>query len=136
MGGKQRALNEVTLYEVENFTKRFGMCERLELAVKYIVYYSLNRNSLLGKDSLRFAIKELSKESTQNRSVEFTKFLKKLRVDHGETQRDMATRIGICPSILSRIEVHHDCVPVDFFERVCDAYSLTPEKANEFKQTF
>lgn len=60
------------------------------------------------------------------------KFLVSLRSDNGnESILDMATKLGISESYLSRIERGLRVIPENFYEVIVEKYKLDDKKANE-----
>ena len=63
--------------------------------------------------------------------TEYGKFLKKLRVDVGETRAEMAEKLGISAVYLSFIENGSRGIPLTFSADVWEKYHLTPEQTKE-----
>lgn len=57
-------------------------------------------------------------------ATEYGKFLKKLRIDNDKTIAKMAKDLKITPSYLSAIESGERVIPVDFTDKVSEAYNL------------
>lgn len=52
--------------------------------------------------------------------------MRKLRIDKGETQKDMANTMGISSTYISMIERGTRPAPDGFVEKLADRYKLTP----------
>lgn len=59
------------------------------------------------------------------RRTELGRAIVKLRTDRGLTQRELAARLQVDPSYLSRIEGGHVGIPSDFTDRLVDALGLS-----------
>lgn len=66
----------------------------------------------------------------------FGKFLKKLRIDHNELQKDMAEKIGITGSYLSLIELGKRNIPKDAVSKIIKHYNLTDNQKLELKKLY
>ena len=53
------------------------------------------------------------------------KFLRDIRINHGELLLHMAEKLGMGPSELSAIEIGYAAVPEDFYTLVCRKYDLS-----------
>ena len=58
--------------------------------------------------------------------TEFGALLRRIRVDKQETQKSMATTLGVSTSYLSMIELGKRPIPNGFVEKVSNKYSLAP----------
>lgn len=67
--------------------------------------------------------------------TEFGKYLRKLRIDRGETMRDMAKNIGVSASFLSVVETGKKRIPETLVYRIQSAYSLSPSQVADLKQS-
>lgn len=67
--------------------------------------------------------------------TELGKFLRKLRIDRGETMRDMAKKIGVSTSFLSVVETGKKPIPENFICRIQSAYTFTSSQIAELKQS-
>lgn len=63
----------------------------------------------------------------------FGKFLRKLRVDHGSTLREMALKLDISSGYLSAIELGKRAVPGDLVYKLQINYELSDKESNEIK---
>ncbi|MCX4353894.1 MAG: helix-turn-helix transcriptional regulator [Lachnospiraceae bacterium] len=63
-----------------------------------------------------------------------TIFLKKLRIDHGETLKNMAEKIGVTSSFLSLVETGKRRLPDELCEKIVEQYELPPEQQKELYQ--
>lgn len=59
------------------------------------------------------------------------KFLRKLRIDHGEILRDMADRLGVSSAFLSAVENGKKKMPDAWLPKFERLYSLTAEQLEE-----
>ena len=58
---------------------------------------------------------------------DFRKELRKLRVDHDDTLKSMASKLGISSSQASNIELGRRKVPEDYISKISDVYNLSDE---------
>ena len=63
--------------------------------------------------------------------TEYGKFLKKLRIDVGETRAQMAKRLGVSSVYLSFIENGTRDIPLALTANIWETYHLTPEQTKE-----
>lgn len=61
----------------------------------------------------------------------FGKFVAKLRIDHSETQLDMAKKLGVTASYLSAVELGKREVPPEWIHSLSSLYELTPSQKVE-----
>ena len=54
--------------------------------------------------------------------TEVGRFLRKLRIDHGEILKDMADKLDVTVSYLSAVENGKRHMPSEWNERICDDY--------------
>nr|DAL98045.1 MAG TPA: helix-turn-helix domain protein [Caudoviricetes sp.] len=59
-------------------------------------------------------------------TTSYGKALRKIRIDHDEILRDMATKLGITSAYLSAIENGKRSVPTDLTMQVSEIYKLSP----------
>lgn len=64
--------------------------------------------------------------------TETGKFLRKLRIDRSEKQKDMADRLNVSVSFLSAVETGKKKMPTLWEKRICDIYELTNKQKREF----
>ncbi len=64
--------------------------------------------------------------------TEAGKFLRKLRIDRSEKQKDMADRLDVSVSFLSAVETGKKKMPALWEKRICDMYKLTDKQKCEF----
>ncbi len=64
----------------------------------------------------------------------FGKFLRKLRIDHGELLRDMATTLGVSPAFLSAVENGKRNVPNDWVAQLTVHYDLNATTQTALQQ--
>lgn len=64
--------------------------------------------------------------------TETGKFLRKLRIDRSEKQKDMADRLNVSVSFLSAVETGKKKMPSLWKTRICDIYELTDTQKCEF----
>lgn len=67
----------------------------------------------------------------EKQTSEICKFLKKLRTDIGETQRDMPIRLGVSSTFLSAIENQRKKIPLEWYHKLCEMYSLNDKQKCE-----
>ena len=60
------------------------------------------------------------------------RFLRKLRIDHGELLKDMAGKLNVTVSFLSAVENGKKRMPSQWNARICDLYGLTASQRMEF----
>ncbi len=65
-------------------------------------------------------------------ATETGKFLRKLRIDKSEKQKDMADRLDVSVSFLSAVETGKKNMPALWEKRICDIYELTGKQKHEF----
>lgn len=66
--------------------------------------------------------------------TEFGKYLRKLRIDHGEVLMDMAKHFGVTASFLSAVEVGKKNVPVSWPSQIVRIYGLTSSEEKYLTQ--
>jgi HTH-type transcriptional regulator, competence development regulator len=64
----------------------------------------------------------------------FGKFCRKLRIDHSELLKDMATKLGVTSSYLSAVENGKRKVPQDWVGKISTLYSLNSDEQKELSQ--
>lgn len=62
------------------------------------------------------------------------KFLRKLRIDVGETLRDMADKLCVSSAFLSAVENGKKKMPESWFAKIESMYNLTSEQMDEFRK--
>lgn len=67
--------------------------------------------------------------------TEFGKFLRKLRVEESESNKDMAKRIGISAAALSYIERGQKTIPIKVVNSIASEYQLTKEQELKLRQS-
>ena len=60
------------------------------------------------------------------------KFLRKIRIDHGEVLKDMADKLGVTASFLSAVETGKKRMPSSWNSTICVLYNLSAEQSAEF----
>ena len=60
------------------------------------------------------------------------KFLRKIRIDHGEVLKDMADKLGVTASYLSAVETGKKRMPSSWNNRMCELYDFNQEQTAEF----
>lgn len=60
------------------------------------------------------------------------KFLRKIRIDHGEVLKDMADKLGVTASYLSAVETGKKRMPSSWNSRICELYDFDQKQAAEF----
>ena len=61
------------------------------------------------------------------------RFLRKLRIDHGEILKDMADALGVSSAFLSAVENGKKKMPEGWIEKLKSIYSFTAEQAEELQ---
>lgn len=64
------------------------------------------------------------------------KMLKTIRVNCGETQKAMAEKMGVYPSILCNIENGKVAMPIEILRGLFQNYDLSDEDKSELKRIF
>lgn len=64
--------------------------------------------------------------------TETGKFLRKLRIDRSEKQKDMADKLDVSVAFLSAVETGKKKMPASWINRICDIYGLTNKQRREF----
>lgn len=67
--------------------------------------------------------------------TEFGKFCRKLRVDHDETQQDIANYLGVTTAYLSTVEHGKRNISEKIVDKLISRYNLSGAKLNRFKST-
>ena len=67
--------------------------------------------------------------------TEFGKFCRKLRVDHDETQQDIADYLGVTTAYLSTVEHGKRNISEKIVDKLISRYNLSGAKLNQFKST-
>lgn len=67
--------------------------------------------------------------------TEFGKFCRKLRVDHDETQQDIANYLGVTTAYLSTVEHGKRNISEKIVDKLISRYNLSGAKLNQFKST-
>lgn len=60
------------------------------------------------------------------------RFLRKLRIDHGEILKNMADKLGVTVSFLSAVENGKKRMPTAWNMRICTLYSLDEQQQADF----
>lgn len=60
----------------------------------------------------------------------FGKALRKLRIDHNEVLRDMASRLEVSASFVSAVESGKKKIPSTWIQKLTELYSLSSEETN------
>ncbi len=60
--------------------------------------------------------------------TELGKFLRKLRIDHGEILYNMATKLGVSISFLSSVETGKKNMPSEWIDKLSVLYSLSDDQ--------
>lgn len=60
------------------------------------------------------------------------KFLRKLRIDHGEILKNMAEKLNVTASFLSAVENGKKSMPTNWNNQICDLYHLDEVQQIEF----
>jgi len=63
----------------------------------------------------------------------FGKALRKLRIDQGETQMDVARALGVSVAFLSAVETGRKAAPTDMIEALINHFGLDEESANDLR---
>ena len=67
--------------------------------------------------------------------TEFGKFCRKLRIDHNETQQDIANYLGVTTAYLSTVEHGKRNISEKLVDKLISRYNLSGAKLNQFKST-
>ena len=62
------------------------------------------------------------------------KFLRKLRIDHGEILKDMSEKLEVTVSFLSAVENGKKKMPSTWNKKICDLYQLDVEQREAFTE--
>ena len=62
------------------------------------------------------------------------KFLRILRIQHGEILKNMADRLGVSSAFLSGVENGKKKMPASWFERLRELYELDDQQAEELRK--
>lgn len=65
-------------------------------------------------------------------TTETGKFLRKLRIDRNEKQKDMAEKLDVSVAFLSAVETGKKKMPASWISHICDIYRLTDRQRREF----
>lgn len=65
--------------------------------------------------------------------TQFGKFIRKLRIDHGELLKEMADKLKVTSSYLSAVETGKRNVPQDWLEKIVSLYQLDSEQTSELR---
>lgn len=68
--------------------------------------------------------------------TKFGKFCRKLRTDKGELLYDMATKLGVSPSFLSKVENGKKKPPIEWEEIIINEYGLSGTELEDFREAF
>ena len=60
------------------------------------------------------------------------RFLRKLRIDHGEILKDMAEKLEVTVSFLSAVENGKKKMPAAWNKKICDLYQLDVDQRDAF----
>lgn len=63
----------------------------------------------------------------------FGKEIRKLRVDHEQTQKDLAILLGVSPAFLSAVEVGKKQVPKNWTEKIAGIYQLSQRQTERLQ---
>lgn len=63
----------------------------------------------------------------------FGKFIRKLRIDHGELLKEMADKLNVTSSYLSAVETGKRNVPQEWPEKITQLYQLNSEQCSELR---
>ena len=64
----------------------------------------------------------------------FGKEVRKLRIDHDITLKDLADRIGVTSTFVSAVEAGRKSIPPNFVQKVVAAMDLGPKEAAELRR--
>ena len=68
--------------------------------------------------------------------TKFGKFCRKLRIDRGELLYDMASKLGVSSSFLSKVENGKKKPPVEWERMIIDAYNIVGADLDIFQEAF
>lgn len=66
-------------------------------------------------------------------TTSFGKEIRKLRVDHDQTQKDLAKLLGVSPAFLSAVEVGKKQVPKNWTEKIARIYQLSQRQTERLQ---
>lgn len=66
-------------------------------------------------------------------TTSFGKEIRKLRVDHDQTQKDLAKLLGVSPAFLSAVEVGKKQVPKNWTEKIAEIYRLSQRQTERLQ---
>ena len=66
--------------------------------------------------------------------TQFGVFLKKLRLNNKELMKDMAEKLDVSPSFLSKVENGKEDIPDVWYKKIIDLYNLNDKEKDELKQ--
>jgi transcriptional regulator with XRE-family HTH domain len=64
--------------------------------------------------------------------TEFGRYLRKLRIDHGELIKDMAEKLGVTASYVSAVETGKRNIPANWVDTIAELYNLDFIQKQEF----
>lgn len=76
----------------------------------------------------------MQSKTGMNNVTEFGYVLRQIRLDQGELLKDMANRIGVEPSYLSRIERGGRNAPMSWLHKIVNEYQLSDTIADTLKR--
>ena len=66
-------------------------------------------------------------------TTSFGKEIRKLRIDHEQTQKDLAKLLGVSPAFLSAVEVGKKQVPKNWTEMIAKIYQLSQRQTERLQ---
>lgn len=67
--------------------------------------------------------------------TQFGRFCKKLRIDYGEVMADMASKLGVSPAFLSKVENGKKKPPRDWEAKISELYNLSSNQKKELEES-
>lgn len=68
--------------------------------------------------------------------TKFGKFCRKLRIDRGELLYDMASKLGVSSSFLSKVENGKKKPPVEWEQIIISKYGISGKELEDFQEAF
>lgn len=65
--------------------------------------------------------------------TDFGRFLRKIRIDHGEILKEMADKLGVTASYLSAIETGKRAIPEKWGNIIAEMYNLNEEEKRQLR---
>lgn len=66
--------------------------------------------------------------------TDFGRFLRKIRIDSGETLKDMAEKLNVSAAYLSAVEMGKRNIPEQWVNKISELYNLSEEEKNNLNK--